>query len=404
MSEEIDHDRRRLLGAAVLTVAAAEVGTIGSANAQPAKISSIKPGTNTSFKSLKQIDAGLLNVGYAEAGPANGPAVILLHGWPYDIYSFVDVAPLLASAGYRVIVPYLRGYGTTRFLSNETFRNGQPSAVAVDIVALMDALKIPKATLGGFDWGARTVNIMAALWPERCKATVSVSGYLIGSQEAGKMPLPPKAELEWWYQFYFTTERGRAGYDKYRHDFAKLIWQLASPKWNFDDETFDRSAASFDNPDHVAIVIHNYRWRLALAEGEPKYADLDRRLAEGPVITVPTITMEGDANGAPHLDPSAYAKKFSGKYTHRTITGSAAGLCAGGRRRRRRLIVANGSRAREIRSCRKKFMEGMHHESEPGPARRSGRLRNRGSVRDPSRGKKQGAANDSRTGSITHRR
>jgi pimeloyl-ACP methyl ester carboxylesterase len=321
MSEEIDHDRRRLLGAAVLTVAAAEVGTIGSANAQPAKISSIKPGTNTSFKSLKQIDAGLLNVGYAEAGPANGPAVILLHGWPYDIYSFVDVAPLLASAGYRVIVPYLRGYGTTRFLSNETFRNGQPSAVAVDIVALMDALKIPKATLGGFDWGARTVNIMAALWPERCKATVSVSGYLIGSQEAGKMPLPPKAELEWWYQFYFTTERGRAGYDKYRHDFAKLIWQLASPKWNFDDETFDRSAASFDNPDHVAIVIHNYRWRLALAEGEPKYADLDRRLAEGPVITVPTITMEGDANGAPHLDPSAYAKKFSGKYTHRTITG-----------------------------------------------------------------------------------
>jgi pimeloyl-ACP methyl ester carboxylesterase len=321
MSEEIDHDRRRLLGAAVLTVAAAEVGTIGSANAQPAKISSIKPGTNTSFKSLKQIDAGLLNVGYAEAGPANGPAVILLHGWPYDIYSFVDVAPLLASAGYRVIVPYLRGYGTTRFLSNETFRNGQPSAVAVDIVALMDALKIPKATLGGFDWGARTVNIMAALWPERCKATVSVSGYLIGSQEAGKMPLPPKAELEWWYQFYFATERGRAGYDKYRHDFAKLIWQLASPKWNFDDATFDRSAASFDNPDHVAIVIHNYRWRLALAEGEPKYADLDRRLAEGPVITVPTITMEGDANGAPHLDPSAYAKKFSGKYTHRTITG-----------------------------------------------------------------------------------
>ena len=321
MSEEINHDRRRLLGTAVLTVAAAEFGTIGSANAQPAKISPIKPGTNTSFKSLRQIDAGLLNVGYAEAGPANGPPVILLHGWPYDIYSFVDVAPLLASAGYHVIVPYLRGYGTTRFLSNETFRNGQPSAVALDIVALMDALKIPKATLGGFDWGARTVNIMAALWPERCKATVSVSGYLIGSQEAGKMPLPPKAELEWWYQFYFATERGRAGYDKYRRDFSKLIWQTASPKWNFDDATFDRSAASFDNPDHVAIVIHNYRWRLALAEGEPKYADLDRRLAEGPVITVPTITMEGDANGAPHLDPSAYAKKFSNKYSHRTIEG-----------------------------------------------------------------------------------
>jgi pimeloyl-ACP methyl ester carboxylesterase len=321
MSEEIDRDRRRLLGTAVLTVAAAELAMISSAGAQSSKINPIKPGTNTSFSALKQIDAGLLNVGYAEAGPANGPAVILLHGWPYDIYSFVDVAPLLASAGYRVIVPYLRGYGSTRFLSSETFRNGQPSAVAVDIIALMDALKIQKATLGGFDWGARTVNIMAALWPGRCKAMVSVSGYLIGSQEAGKMPLPPKAELEWWYQFYFATERGRAGYDKYRRDFAKLIWQIASPKWNFDDATFDRSAASFDNPDHVAIVIHNYRWRLALAEGEPKYADLDKPLAEGPVIIVPTITLEGDANGAPHLDPSAYARKFSGKYSHRTITG-----------------------------------------------------------------------------------
>jgi pimeloyl-ACP methyl ester carboxylesterase len=247
--------------------------------------------------------------------------VILLHGWPYDIYSFVDVAPLLASAGYRVLVPYVRGYGTTRFLSSDTFRNGQPSAVAVDLIALMDALKIEKATLAGFDWGARTANIVAALWPERCKAMVSVSGYLIGSQEAGKMPLPPQAELEWWYQFYFATERGRAGYDKNRHDFAKLIWKLASPKWNFDDATFDRSAASFDNPDHVAIVIHNYRWRLALVEGEAKYADLDKRLATGPVITVPTITMEGDANGAPHLDPSAYGNKFSGKYSHRTITG-----------------------------------------------------------------------------------
>jgi pimeloyl-ACP methyl ester carboxylesterase len=321
MSEEINHDRRRLLGAAVLTVAAAELAIVGAADAQSGKIGPIKPGTNTSFAPLKQIDAGLLNVGYAEAGPANGPAVILLHGWPYDIYSFVDVAPLLASAGYRVIVPYLRGYGSTRFLSSETFRNGQPSAVAVDIIALMDALKIEKATLAGFDWGARTVNIMAALWPERCKAMVSVSGYLIGSQEAGKMPLPPKAELEWWYQFYFATERGRAGYDKYRHDFAKLIWQIASPKWNFDDVTFDRSAASFNNPDHVSIVIHNYRWRLALAEGEAKYADLDKRLVEGPVITVPTITLEGDANGAPHLDASAYARKFSGKYAHRTITG-----------------------------------------------------------------------------------
>jgi pimeloyl-ACP methyl ester carboxylesterase len=321
MREEIKHDRRRLIGASVLTLAAAELAMMGSADAQSNTIGPIKPGTNTSFASLKQIDAGVLNVGYAEAGPANGPPVILLHGWPYDIYSFVDVTPLLAAAGYRVIVPYVRGYGTTRFLSSETFRNGQPSAVALDLIALMDALKIQKATLAGFDWGARTANIVAALWPERCKAMVSVSGYLIGNPESEKMPLPPKAELLWWYQFYFATERGREGYDKYRHDFAKLIWQLASPKWNFDDATFDRSAASFDNPDHVAIAIHNYRWRLALADGERKYDDLDKRLAGGPVITVPTITMEGDANGAPHPEPASYTKKFSGKYSHRTITG-----------------------------------------------------------------------------------
>ncbi len=326
MSEDIDLHRRRFFGIAATSIAAAQLILSGSAHAQSSKAKSaelpnIKPGTNTSFGPLKQIDAGVLNVGYAEAGPAGGPAVILLHGWPYDIHSYVDVAPLLASAGYRVIVPYLRGYGTTRFLSSETVRNGQPSAVAVDIIALMDALKIEKATLAGFDWGARTANIIAALWPERCKAMVSVSGYLIGSQESGKMPLPPRAELQWWYQFYFATERGRAGYDKYRHDFAKLIWQLASPKWNFDDATFDRSAASFDNPDHVAIVVHNYRWRLGLAEGEPKYGDLDKRLAEGPSITVPTITLEGDANGAPHPDASSYARKFSGKYAHRTIEG-----------------------------------------------------------------------------------
>jgi pimeloyl-ACP methyl ester carboxylesterase len=296
---------------------------IGSVNAQPnrTKLPAVKPGTNTSFASMKQIDAGVLNVGYAEAGPANGPTVILLHGWPYDIHSFVDVAPLLASAGYRVIVPYLRGYGTTRFLSNETFRNGEQAAVAVDIIDFMDALKVEKATLAGFDWGARTGDIIAALWPERCKALVSVSGYLIGSQATGKLPLPPKAELQWWYQYYFATEHGRAGYDKYRHDFAKLIWQLASPKWDFDDATFDRSAAAFNNPDHVDIVIHNYRWRLDLAKGEAKYDDLEKRLAAGPVITVPTITLEGDANGAPHLDPSSYAKKFSGKYEHRTING-----------------------------------------------------------------------------------
>ena len=322
MSEHINHDRRRFFGTAAMTIAAAQFGMIGSADAQSAKDAvAIKPGTNTSFGPLKQIDAGLLNVGYAEAGPADGPAVILLHGWPYDIHAFVDVAPLLASAGFRVIVPYVRGYGTTRFLAQDTFRNGQPSALAVDVIALMDALKIGKATLAGFDWGARTADIVAALWPERVTALVSVSGYLIGSQQAGNMPLPPKAELQWWYQFYFATERGRAGYEKYRRDFSKLIWQIASPKWNFDDATFDRSAASFGNPDHVGIVIHNYRWRLGLAEGEPKYDELEKRLATAPVIAVPTITLEGDANGAPHPEPSAYAKKFSGKYAHRTIAG-----------------------------------------------------------------------------------
>jgi len=322
-SKDIDHRRRHFVGTAALTVAAAQLDIIGAVDAHPGKanLPSVKPRSHTSFGPLKQIDAGLLNVGYAEAGSADGPPVLLLHGWPYDIYSFVDVTPLLASAGYRVIVPYLRGYGTTRFLSSETFRNGQPSVVALDIVALMDALKIQKPILAGFDWGARTANVIAALWPERCTAMVSVSGYLIGSQAAGKIPLPPKAEFEWWYQFYFDTERGQVGYDKYRHDFSKLIWQLASPKWNFDDATFDRTAKSFENPDHVAIVIHNYRWRQALAEGEPKYDDLEKRLAASPVISVPTITMEGDANGAPHPDPSSYAKKFTGRYEHRTING-----------------------------------------------------------------------------------
>ena len=321
MPDAVNHGRRQLLSAAVLAVAAAEIAMTHSADAQPTSTTAIKPGTNTSFAALKQIEAGVLSVAYAEAGPPNGPVVVLLHGWPYDIYSFVDVAPLLAAKGYRVIVPYLRGYGATRFLSNAAFRNGQPSALAVDTVALMDALKIQKATLAGFDWGARTANIVAALWPERCKAMVSVSGYLIGNQEAGKVPLPPKAEYEWWYQYYFATERGRIGYERNRHDFAKLIWQLASPQWKFDDATFDRSARAFDNPDHVAIVIHNYRWRLALVQGEPRYDDLENRLAQGPIIAVPTITLEGDANGAPHLDPPAYAKKFSGKYAHRTLSG-----------------------------------------------------------------------------------
>ncbi len=326
LSEGINHHRRRFFGAAAATIAAARLGMVGAANAQTSKtkragVPPIKPGTNTSFASLKQIDAGVLNVGYAEAGPADGAVVILLHGWPYDIHSYVDVAPLLASAGYRVIVPYLRGYGTTRFLSSETVRNGQQSVVAVDVIALMDALKIGKAILAGYDWGARTANVVAALWPERCKAMVSVSGYLIGSPEANKKPLPPKAELAWWYQYYFATERGRIGYDENRHDFAKLIWQIASPKWAFDDAAFNRTATSFDNPDHVAIVIHNYRWRLSLAEGERQYDDLEKRLAEGPVITVPTITLEGDANGAPHPDDTSYRNKFSGKYAHRIIKG-----------------------------------------------------------------------------------
>jgi pimeloyl-ACP methyl ester carboxylesterase len=317
MSDDVDHRRRDFLGAAAMALTTGEFAMTGFADARTTGAA----GTRGSFGPLKQIDAGVLNVGYAEGGPADGPTVILLHGWPYDIYSYLDVAQLLAGAGYRVIVPYLRGYGSTRFLSSDAVRNGQPSALALDVVALMDALKIPKAILGGFDWGARTANIVAALWPERCKAMVSVSGYLIGSQAAGKLPLPPKAELQWWYQFYFATDRGREGYDKYRHDFAKLIWQIASPKWNFDDATFDRSAAAFDNPDHVAIVIHNYRWRMGLAEGEPKYDAFEKRLAEAPVIAVPTITMEGDANGAPHPEPAAYAGKFSGRYAHRTIAG-----------------------------------------------------------------------------------
>jgi len=278
-------------------------------------------GTSTSFGAVKQVDAGPLNVGYVQAGPPDGPVVLLLHGWPYDVHSFADVTPLLASAGYRVIVPYLRGYGTTRFISEATLRNGQQSVLAVDVIAFMDALGVGEAIIGGFDWGARSANVVAALWPHRCKAMVSVSGYLIGHQEVGKKPLPPPAELSWWYQFYFATERGRAGYGTYRREFARLIWHTASPKWNFDDTTFDRSAAAFDNPDHVAIVIHNYRWRLGAADGEPRYDDLERQLAAAPVITVPTITLEGDANGAPHPAPGAYAAKFTGKYAHRTISG-----------------------------------------------------------------------------------
>jgi pimeloyl-ACP methyl ester carboxylesterase len=328
MSYQVDPDRRRFFGAAAVALAATQLDLTGPAQAQTGAAATRKPttgksamNTHTSFAAIKQINAGLLNVGYAEAGPADGPAVVLLHGWPYDIYSYVEVTPLLAAAGYRVIVPYLRGYGPTHFLSSATLRNGEQAALARDTIDLMDALRIQKAILGGFDWGARTANIIAALSPDRCRALVSVSGYLIGSQEAGKVPLPPKAELQWWYQYYFATDRGTRGYDKYRRDFARLIWQLASPKWNFDDATFDRSAAAFDNPDHVAIVIHNYRWRLALAAGEASYDETEKRLAAAPNIAVPTITLEGDANGAPHPEPEAYARKFTGKYLHRTISG-----------------------------------------------------------------------------------
>jgi pimeloyl-ACP methyl ester carboxylesterase len=323
MPEQINTRRRRLLGTTVAGISLLELGFSSLAKAQSnSTTSSAKTAAQlASFGAIRQINAGPLSVGYAEAGPRHGPVVILLHGWPYDIYSFAEVTPLLTAAGYRVIVPYLRGYGSTRFLAADTPRNGQQAVVAADVIALMDALKIDQAILGGFDWGARTANIVAALWPQRCKAMVSVSGYLIGSQQANRAPLPPKAELAWWYQFYFATERGQAGYEANRHDFNKLIWRLASPKWNFDDATFDRSAESFNNPDHVAVVIHNYRWRLGLVNGEPQYDELEARLAKAPSISVPTITMEGDANGAPHPEPAAYAKKFTGKYAHRNVDG-----------------------------------------------------------------------------------
>ena len=275
----------------------------------------------STFGTVAQIEAGVLDVGYVDAGPRDGPAVLLLHGWPYDIHAFAEVSSILAANGRRVIVPHLRGYGSTRFLSDDTPRNGEQAALAVDAVALLDALEIDRAVVAGFDWGARTADVLAALWSERCSGLVSVSGYLIGSQAAGRQPLPPEAELQWWYQYYFATERGRDGYGDNRREFAKLIWRTASPRWDFDEATFDRSAASFDNPDHVEIVINNYRWRLGLVDGEPQLLDLETRLAAGPVITVPTITMEGDANGAPHPEPSGYAGKFSGPYAHRMIDG-----------------------------------------------------------------------------------
>lgn len=320
--ETIDYQRRSAIGVAAAAFATVGLGLqVKAAGSDTVAAVASTPPWRSLFGSLKQINAGTLNIGYAELGPADGLPIILLHGWPYDIHTYVDVAPILASNGYRVIVPHLRGYGTTRFLSDAAVRNGQQSALGMDVIALMDALGIVKATIAGCDWGARTANIVAALWPERCKAMVSVSGYLIGNQQLGMVPLAPIAEHQWWYQYYFATERGRAGYAKYTRDFAKLIWQLASPQWKFDDATLERSAVAFDNPDHVAIVVHNYRWRLGLAEGEPQYDELEMRLAQAPLIRVPAITLEGDANGAPHPDPSAYAKKFSGRYQHRLITG-----------------------------------------------------------------------------------
>lgn len=325
MENNTNLGRRRFLGMAAITLAAAELAGIGMLKAET--LNQILPPVNNTkpelraFEQIKQIKAGVLDVGYAELGPEKGRVVILLHGWPYDIHSYVDVATILADRGFRVIVPHLRGHGSTRFLSADSPRNGQQSAIAVDIIELMDALNIKKAIIGGFDWGARTANIMAALWPERCEALVSVSGYLIGSQKGNAAPLNPKAELSWWYQFYFATERGEKGYAANRHDFAKLIWQTASPEWKFEDAEFERSAASLNNPDHVAIVINNYRWRLGLAQGEHKFDALEDKLATGPVITIPTITMEGDANGAPHPDPANYAAKFTGKYKHITLSG-----------------------------------------------------------------------------------
>jgi len=319
--KKIDFGRRDFCGGAAVAFAAMPLGmttatSLDAAQPVPQRISGA-----TTFGPIKSVQAGVLNVGYAEAGPQDGLPVILLHGWPYDIHSFVEVAPILAGNGYRVIVPYLRGFGATRFLSANTMRNGEPAAMAQDAIDFMDTLRIERAILGAFDLGGRSANIIAALSPERVSGLVAVSGYLISSPESNKQPLPPDAEYQWWYQFYFATERGRLGYEKNTRAFNLLTWKLASPQWRFDDATFERTAASFDNPDHVAVVIHNYRWRLGLAEGEARYADVERKLAANPSIGVPTITMEGDANGAPHPPPAAYRARFTGRYEHRTISG-----------------------------------------------------------------------------------
>jgi len=321
MADDKNPSRRDFVATAA-TLLAAPFAALGTSSARSADGTAAQPlRASAKFGSLKLIDAGVLKVGYAELGPAGGTPVLLFHGWPYDIHTYVDAAPALARAGYRVIVPYARGYGTTRFLSNDAVRNGQQGALAQDAIALMDALGIQKAVVAGCDWGARTACILAALWPERCTALVSVSGYLLVNREVNKLPLPPKGELAWWYQFYLATERGRAGYDKYRIDFARLIWQQASPQWRFDDATFLQSAPAFDNPDHVAIVVHNYRWRIGIADGESKYDAIEAGIAATPNIRIPTITLEGDANGAPHPEPASYARRFSGRYEHRQLSG-----------------------------------------------------------------------------------
>ncbi|MFJ2925305.1 alpha/beta fold hydrolase [Streptomyces massasporeus] len=326
-------DRRSFGKALGVGAGAAAVGLAGAGSAAgvvavpattPASGPAAHTGPHTTFPRIKQIKAGVLDVGYAELGPAHGPVVICLHGWPYDIHSYVDVAPLLAERGYRVIVPYLRGHGTTRFLSDRTFRNAQQSAIAMDVIALMDALKIHRAVLAGFDWGSRTADIVAALRPERCKALVSVSGYLVTDREANLKPLAPKAELAWWYQYYFSTERGRlAMEDKtLRHDLTRLVWDTVSPTWDFDDATFERTAAAFDNPDYAAVVVHNYRWRLGLAEGERRYDGLEKLLAARPTIGVPTVTL--DAERDPFTAPgggTSYRDRFTGPYEHRTLAG-----------------------------------------------------------------------------------
>lgn len=325
MSNTTNSHRRQFFGNAFAAVALSQLGLAATAEAQDVKPASrapaIKAGSHSSFGALKRVDAGLLSVSYAEAGPADGPPVLLLHGWPYDIYSFVDVAPILAAAGYRVLVPYLRGYGETRFLSDQTPRNAQPAAVATDAIDFLDALGIKKVVVAGFDWGSRTANLMAFLWPERCKALVSVSGYVVASQDAISNPLPPAAEYALWYLSYFGTERGKAGYAKFTKDFNRLVWQVSSPKWSFDDATFDRSAKAFENPDFVRITLHNYRWYMRLEQGESKYDELEKKIATFPTISLPTITLEGDANGALHSDPKVYAKKYVGKYEHRNIGG-----------------------------------------------------------------------------------